>query len=65
MKKNKINYDAAMKQFDMLLPDEMRDPYKIALTTCKDSANGIKDSCDAAYALIQCMFKENKDMMFP
>lgn len=65
MKKNKITYDAAMKQFDMLLPDEMRDPYKKSLTICKDSANGIKDSCEAAFVVIKCMFKENEVMMFP
>lgn len=42
MKKNKVNYDAAMKQMDMLMPEELKEPYKTALTTCKDS--GLKIS---------------------
>lgn len=37
MKKNKVAYEAAMKQMDALMPDELRDPYKTSLTTCKDS----------------------------
>lgn len=58
MKKSKINYEAAMKQFDMLLPDEMKGPYLSALTTCKDAANGEKNACEAAFKLLIC-FKDN------
>lgn len=61
MKKNKVNYDAAMKQFDTLLPDNMKEPYKQALTTCKDSANGEKNACEVAYKLINC-FRANNPM---
>lgn len=61
MKKNKINYDAAMKQFDTLLPDNMRDPYKEALTKCKDVAGGEKNPCEVAYKLIMC-FRNNNPM---
>lgn len=39
MKKNKINYEAAMKQFDLLLPEELLEPYKRSLAICKDSSN--------------------------
>lgn len=58
MKKSKVNFDAAMKQFDTLLPDDFKDPYKAALTMCKDSANGEKNACEAAYKLVLC-FKDN------
>lgn len=58
MKKSKINYEAAMKQFDLLLPDDYKEPYKSALTTCKDAANGEKNPCEAAYKLLIC-FKDN------
>ncbi|KAJ6636623.1 General odorant-binding protein 72 [Pseudolycoriella hygida] len=47
MKKNKLNYDAAIKQMDMLLPDELLEDNKFAIGTCKDSANGVKDACEA------------------
>lgn len=58
MKKSKVNYDAAMKQFDLLLPDDMKEPYSAALTRCKDVTNGEKNSCEAAYKLLMC-FKDN------
>lgn len=48
MRKSKVNYDAAMKQFDLLLPDSMKDDYKNALTKCKDSANGEKNACEVS-----------------
>lgn len=37
MKKNKLNYDATIKQIDMVMPEDMREPYKNALNSCKDS----------------------------
>lgn len=38
MKKSKVNYDAAMKQIDLLLPEEFIEPSKHAMTMCKDSS---------------------------
>lgn len=64
MKKSKINYDAAMKQFDLLLPDDYREPYKSALTTCKDSSAGVKDPCEAAMALLKCFYANNSKFTF-
>lgn len=58
MKKNKINYDAAMKQFETLLPDNMKGPYKDALTKCKDVGGGEKNACEVAYKLLNC-FRDN------
>lgn len=58
MKKSKINFEGAIKQFDVLLPDDYKEPYKSALTICKDSANGEKNACEAAYKLLIC-FKDN------
>lgn len=65
MKKNKLNYDATLKQIDMLMPDEMKDVYRTALQVCKESGAGIKDACDAAYAIFKCMYKEYPEMLFP
>lgn len=53
-----------MKQFDLLLPDDMKDPYKNALTTCKDSANGEKNACEAAYKLLTCFAANNPKFSF-
>lgn len=49
MKKAKINYAAAMKQIDVMLPDDMKDLYKASLTACKDSTNGMKDACEVRF----------------
>lgn len=58
MKKNKVNAEAAMKQFDTLLPDHMKGPYKEALQKCKDVAGGEKNPCEVAFKLINC-FRAN------
>jgi hypothetical protein len=47
------------------MPDELGAPMKQALDICKTSADGIKNNCDAAYALLQCMFKNNPKFFFP
>lgn len=65
MKKNKVTYEAAIKQMDLLMPDEIREQYKGSLTTCKDSTDGIKDNCEAAQTLLKCLMKINADMKFP
>lgn len=36
MKKSKINYEASMKQVDLMMPKEYQESTKIALTNCKD-----------------------------
>lgn len=64
MKKSKINYEAAMKQFDLLLPDDMKEPYKSALTKCKDVSNGEKNPCEAAYKLLICFKDSNPKFTF-
>lgn len=64
MRKSKVNYDAAMKQFDLLLPDDMKDDYKTALTKCKDSANGEKNACEAAFKVVVCFSTENPKFTF-
>lgn len=65
MKKNKINMEGALKQFDVLLPDSYKDVYKNALNICKDSANGVKNPCDAAFAFTKCFHANNPKFTFP
>lgn len=50
-----------MKQFDALLPDNMKEPYKNALIKCKDVANGEKNACEAAYKLLICFVNNNPE----
>lgn len=64
MKKNKVNYDSAMKSFDTMLPDDMKDDYKNALTACKDATAGEKNACEAAHKFIVCFHKNNPQFSF-
>lgn len=64
MKKAKLNYDAAIKQIDTMMPEEMKEPNKRALEACKNAVNGIKDPCEAGYTILKCIVKENPDFTF-
>lgn len=61
MKKNKILFDAAKRQFDVLLPDEYKEPWKHALEVCKDGTGGAKNPCDAAINFVKC-FRDNNPL---
>lgn len=64
MRKSKINYEAAIKQFDLLLPDSMKEEYKNAMTICKDSTDGEKNACEAAHKMIVCFANSNPKFTF-
>nr|UZH23349.1 odorant binding protein 19a2 [Anastrepha ludens] len=65
MKKGKFLLESSLKQVDLLMPDDYKDEYRNGLTNCKDAANGIKNNCDASYALLICMRDQIKKFMFP
>lgn len=64
MRKSKVNVEASLKQFDMLLPDNIREDWKSALTTCKDATGGEKNACEAAYKLVLCFAENNPSFRF-
>ncbi|XP_055326704.1 uncharacterized protein LOC129580383 [Sitodiplosis mosellana] len=64
MKKNKVLYESAMKQFDVLLPEDYKQPYKHALEACKDATGGAKNACDAAYNFLKCFYDNNTKFTF-
>uniref|UniRef100_A0A182LRL4 Uncharacterized protein n=1 Tax=Anopheles culicifacies TaxID=139723 RepID=A0A182LRL4_9DIPT len=65
MKKGKLNYDASVKQIDTIMPDELAGPMRAALDICRNAADGIKNNCEAAYAMLQCLSKNNPKFIFP
>lgn len=65
MKKAKVQVEGALKQFDVLLPDDYKETYKNSLLTCKDVAKGLKDPCEAGYAITECFYKNNDKFLFP
>lgn len=64
-KKGKMLYDSSAKQINSVLPEHMRDTYMAALNACKDAGKGVKDSCDASYAMLQCFYENNSMFIFP
>lgn len=64
MKKNKVTYDSAMKQFDVLLPDELKSDYKKALNTCKDATGGEKVPMEAALNVVKCLYANIPNFTF-
>lgn len=64
MKKNKILLESTKKQFDALLPNEYKEPWKHALDVCKDSSGGVKNACDAAMNFVKCFHANNPKFTF-
>lgn len=65
MKKGKFLYEGSLKQVDILMPDHFKDEYRAGLAKCKNAANGIKNSCDASYAMFTCLRSEITRFVFP
>lgn len=64
MKKNKVNFEQTMKQFDALLPEDYKGPWKNAMTICKDKVPVVKNACDFAYAIVICFAENNPKFTF-
>lgn len=58
MKRNKVLFDAAKKQMDTLLPDDVKGDWINALNICEKKAEIVKNACDTAYNIMIC-FKDN------
>ncbi|XP_030023055.2 general odorant-binding protein 72 [Manduca sexta] len=64
IKNGKINYEAAMKQADLLLPEDIKELAKEALTSCRKVADSHKDVCDAAFYISKCIYEYNPDIFY-
>lgn len=84
MRKSKFLPESAIKQVELMMPDEIKQVTITAINECKNSgelshfnffnnltqfhiisANGIKDSCDAALGVIKCLLANNPQFVFP
>lgn len=65
MKKGKLLYESVMKSIDTMMPDELRDDTRNAVEACKTVSVGIKDTCEASFILLKCIYKENPNFFFP
>jgi hypothetical protein len=66
VKKGKVNVESVIKSVDTLMPDEMKEDTKRAISLCKDAGAGAgKDFCENAFRILTCMLKENPSFYFP
>ncbi|XP_026731025.1 general odorant-binding protein 72-like isoform X1 [Trichoplusia ni] len=64
IKNGKLNYEAAMKQADLLLPDEIKESAKEAITACRKVADSEKDICEASFKTTKCIYNENPSIFY-
>lgn len=65
VKRTKVLPEAAVKQFDVLLPDEYKKHYMNAMDTCKGVVAGIKDLCELGFAITKCFQGSMPTFFFP
>ncbi|XP_013191567.1 general odorant-binding protein 72 [Amyelois transitella] len=65
VKNNKLSYEAAIKQVDLMYPAEIKEAVKKSVTNCKDIPKKYKDLCEASYYTAKCIYEDNpKDFIF-
>lgn len=64
MKKGKVQQDSAIRQIRSLMPEDMVEDQVNAITACVKAPAGIKDNCEASYAMLKCQAQNAKNFMF-
>nr|QOV03017.1 odorant binding protein 1 [Apocheima cinerarius] len=65
VKNNKLSYEAALKQVDLMYPPDMKAAVKASVEKCKDVSKKYKDVCEASYWTAKCLYDDNpKDFIF-
>nr|WHU27536.1 odorant binding protein 18 [Heliconius charithonia] len=64
IKNNKLNYEAAIKQADLLFPDEIKEPAKEAITACRKVVDDYKDVCESSFYVTKCIYNHNPSIFF-
>lgn len=64
MKKNKFLHEETTRAFNTLLPEDYKEPWKNAVTVCKDEIKVVRNQCDLALNIIQCFHKNNPKFTF-
>ncbi|XP_026752548.2 general odorant-binding protein 72 [Galleria mellonella] len=64
IKNGKLNFEAALKQADLLLPEEIKQPAKDAIVACRKVPDGYKDICDAVFHVTKCIYNQNPAIFY-
>uniref|UniRef100_A0A336MZH4 CSON003532 protein n=1 Tax=Culicoides sonorensis TaxID=179676 RepID=A0A336MZH4_CULSO len=65
IKKGKADIKGALKQVDLLMPDDLKEPFKQGIIACEHSADNVKDMCEKAYVGAKCFKENNPKFFFP
>nr|AFD34175.1 odorant binding protein 4 [Argyresthia conjugella] len=64
IKNGKLNVEAALKQVDLLLPEDLKEPAKAAIIACRKVSESYKDICEASFHTTKCIYNENPEIFF-
>lgn len=64
MKKGKLQQESAIRSIRNLLPEDMVDDQVNAINACSKASVGIKDNCEASYAMVKCQAQNTIRFMF-
>nr|QJT73740.1 odorant-binding protein [Dioryctria abietella] len=64
IKNGKLNFEAAFKQVDLLLPEDLKAPTKEAMNACRKVPDDYKDICDASFHVTKCIYNHNPSIFY-
>nr|WKR38888.1 odorant binding protein 7 [Spodoptera frugiperda] len=65
IKNNKLNYEASIKQIDLMYPPDIKESAKAAVEKCKDVQKKYKDICEVSFYAAKCMYEyKPEDFIF-
>ncbi|XP_067011446.2 general odorant-binding protein 72 [Anabrus simplex] len=63
LKNGKYSPEAAISQTDKMMPDELKERFKVVIEKCKEKATGA-DVCEDAFQIVRCNYEQDKEAFF-
>lgn len=64
MKKGKLQAESAIRTINSMMPEDQAKDQVNAINACLKAPAGIKDNCEASYAMLMCMSKNAQNFVF-
>lgn len=64
MKKGKLQQETAIRSIRSLMPEDLVEDQVNAINACVKAAVGIKDNCEASYAMLKCQAENAQNFIF-
>ncbi|XP_059061748.1 general odorant-binding protein 72-like [Achroia grisella] len=59
VKNNKLNYEAMIKQIDLMYPPELKETMKKSVENCKDVPKKYEDVCAQSFWFTKCVYEDD------